>query len=105
MRALQCVLILVTTVILGSHRPLAAVVPVRDGSAASLASKLQVVADTAGAAATDHKSDPMVYAPREIGRDSEEASSVGTALIIALLVVVGVIIVFIIRHHRTGRAG
>lgn len=47
----------------------------------------------------------LVYAPKAGSRDETESSGVGTFLVVAAVVVFGVIVGFMIRYHRSGRAG
>lgn len=86
----------------------------------SLSLVVTAAAEEAGAAATtaEPKSVPfatmssggakgadLVYAPKTGPREDNERSGVGTFLVVAAVVVFGVIVGFMIRFHRSGRAG
>ena len=108
MRTLQWVLLLITTVVLtvswlpggGSPAPALASPPV----SSIAAERLLIVADASGSARPASSGDDLEFLPQG-ARHDEEPSPVGWFLIVCAIVLFVVIIGFIIRHHRSGRAG
>lgn len=108
MRALHCVLILITTVMLT-----AASLPVGGFAGRALASspaltsshnQQLLLADASKASPPAGASHDLEYLPQG-GRHAKVSTPVRWFLIISTITIVVVIIGFIIRHHRSGRAG
>lgn len=109
MRALQYVLIFVVAVFAASEPSLAAEVPARAGrlplSPAAVGSLSPAPVMLADARSVTGRGGDLEYLPKDGAPDDSGGSSIGLLLVIAAIAVLGVIVGFIIRHHRTGRAG
>lgn len=110
MRAFRFVLILLTILAFGGPTSfsLLAVARADPGFPAPFSSRstpatATMVADAGNPGARAAKGEDLEHLPQQGIR--EDDSPVGTVLIIAAVVVFGVIVGFIIRHHGSGRAG
>ncbi|NJO56186.1 MAG: hypothetical protein HC834_07330 [Rhodospirillales bacterium] len=102
-------LVLLVTLMLGAENALATPVPkalARSNNAAEIARRPSAAyigcVHLAGYSSVGSDSDDLEFLPKD-GRETN--STIGMLLIVAAVIVLGLIVGFVIRHHRQGRAG